>query len=716
VGATVSLEKQGNVGVIVIDNPPVNALARGVRRGLHDALALAKSDPAVEAVVLHCAGRTFIAGADISEFGAGAFLDPDLNDVIAAIEAMGKPVVAALHGTALGGGFEVALGCHYRVALPAAMVGLPEVTLGLLPGAGGTQRLPRLVGVASALEAIVSGAPMPATTAHAKGAVDAIVEGELLPAAVAFARGLVANRAPLRMVSERLIDPGSAPPSLFAEARASVGKRAPGAFAPARIVDCVEAAVQRSFLEGLAFEREQFLACLRSPQARALLHLFFAEREAAKIPGLPNDVSPRSVEKIGIVGAGTMGGGIAMAFANAGIPVRLLDASADALAHGIEIIRRNYETSAAKGRIGGPDVARRMGLISGTLTQADLADCDLVIEAVFENMEVKRDVCAMLGEVCKRGAIIATNTSTLDVDALAAATGRRSDVLGMHFFSPANVMRLLEVVRGAATGPDVLATVMALAKRIHKVAVVSGVCYGFIGNRMLDPYMREAEFLLLEGATPQQVDGALEAFGMAMGPFRMMDMAGVDVGAKVVLERRKDGKLPADPAYRAVGLRLFEAARYGQKTGRGFYAYEGRQPLPDPEVDSLLVGLAKSLGIARRGGIGNDEIVERCLYPLINEGAKILDEGIAYRAGDIDVVWIAGYGFPTLRGGPLHYAGEVGLERIYERLVAYCTLRGNGHGYWQPSPLLARLAGSRRTFDDFDHGRRALSSTSSSPP
>lgn len=702
--ATVSLDKHGNVGVIVVDNPPVNALARGVRRGLHDALALAKSDPAVEAVVLHCAGRTFVAGADIAEFGPGTFLDPDLNDVIAAVESLGKPAVAALHGTALGGGFELALGCHYRVALPSARVGLPEVTLGLLPGAGGTQLLPRLIGVADAFETIVSGTPMDAATAHRRGAIDAIVDGELLPAAVAFARRLVADRAPLRKASERVIDPASAPPSFFAEARAAVAKRAPGAFAPARIVDCIEASVLRSFLDGLAFEREQFFACLRSPQARSLLHLFFAEREAAKIPGLPKDAQLRPVDKVGIVGAGTMGGGIAMVFANAGIPVRLLELNADALAHGLGVVQRNYEASAAKGRMSPADVAARMALIAGSLNPPDLADCDLVIEAAFENMEVKRKVCATLGEVCKRGAIVATNTSTLDVDALAAATGRAADFVGMHFFSPANVMRLLEVVRGAATAPDVLATVMALARRIRKVAVVSGVCYGFIGNRMLDPYMREAEFLLLEGATPQQVDRALEGFGMAMGPFRMMDMAGVDVGAKVVEERRREGKLPADPAYRAVGLRLFEAARYGQKTGRGYYAYDGRKPQPDPEVDALVAALAKTLGVARRSDIGSDEIVERCLYPLINEGAKILDEGIAYRAGDIDVVWIAGYGFPTLRGGPLHYAGEVGLDRIHERLVAYGTLRADRHGYWQPSPLLARLAGKHRTFDDVGRG------------
>ncbi len=698
--AAVSLQKQDNVGVIAIDNPPVNALARGVRRGLQEAFALAKADAAVQAVVLHCAGRTFAAGADITEFRSGNISDPDLNDVTAAIESLGKPVVAAIHGTALGGGFELALGCHYRMALSTAMVGLPEVTLGVLPGAGGTQRLPRLIGVADALETIASGAPMAAPVAHAKGAIDAIVDGDLLTAAVAFAKRLVAERAPLRLASERVIDPAGIPAGFFAEARAALARRMPGAFAPARIVDCVEAAVQRSFLDGLAFERSQFFACLRSPQAAALLHLFFAEREAAKIPGLPRDIALRPVNKVGVLGAGTMGGGIAMSFLNAGIPVTLLEVNAGSLTHGIDAVRRSYELSAGKGKMTDADVRQRMSLLTGTLDHADLADCDLALEAVFESMEIKRAVCAKLGAVCKPGAIIATNTSTLDVDALAAVTGRAADVVGMHFFSPANVMRLVEVVRGAATAPQVLATAMTLAKRLRKVAVVSGVCYGFIGNRMLEPYLREAEFLLLEGASAQQIDHALEQFGMAMGPCRMMDMAGVDVCAKVVIERGKEGTLPRDPHYRVVCSRLFDLGRYGQKTGRGFYAYEDRNPLPDPDVHAILAGLAAEHGIARRNAIGADEIVERCLYPLVNEGAKILDEGIAYRAGDIDVVWIAGYGFPTLKGGPMHYAGEVGLAGIHDRLLAYGKARGDPHGYWKPSVLLVRLAAANGKFAD----------------
>ncbi len=698
--AVVSLQRQDNIGVISVDNPPVNALARGVRRGLHDAFAAAKLDGAIEGVVLHCAGRTFVAGADITEFNSGSISDPDLNDVIATIEDLGKPVVAAIHGTALGGGFELALGCHYRVALPSAKVGLPEVTLGVLPGAGGTQRLPRLIGAAEALEMIVSGVPIEAAVAKDKGAIDAIADGDLLPAAVAYAKRLVAEHAPLRKVSERAVDTAAIPAGFFTHARAAVAKRAPGAFAPARIVDCVEAAVEKSFLDGLAFERGQFFACLRSPQAAALLHLFFAEREAGKIPGLPKDVALRPVRKVGILGAGTMGSGIAMTFLNAGIPVMLLEVNAEALERGIGIIRRNYDATASKGKLSAAEVMQRVALLSGTLDHADLADCDLVLEAVFESMEIKKGVCTKLGRICKPGAIIATNTSTLDVDALAAATGRPADVVGMHFFSPANVMRLLEVVRGADTAPDVLATVMALAKTIRKVAVVSGVCYGFIGNRMLDPYLREAEFLLLEGATPQQIDRALEGFGMAMGPCRMMDMAGIDVGAKVLIERGKEGRLPDDPDYRIVCSRLFELGRFGQKSGRGYYAYDGRNPRSDPEVDAICATLATENGIARRSSIGDEEIVERCLYPLINEGAKILEEGIAYRSGDIDVVWIAGYGFPAIRGGPMHYANTVGLAHIDTHLRTYGQARGDVYGYWTPAPLLAFLAASGGKFAD----------------
>ena len=470
--------------------------------------------------------------------------------------------------------------------------------------------------------------------------------------------------------------------------------------APGRIVDCIEAAATRPFAEGLALERRLFIECMRSPQSIALRHAFFAEREAGKIPGLPKGIALRPTRTVGIVGAGTMGAGIAMNFLGAGMPVVLIEAKAQALERGLGLVRANDEASVAKGRMTAGDLEARMARCRGSLDDAALADCDLVIEAVFEDMAVKRAVMARLGAVCKPGAIIASNTSTLDIDALAAASGRASDVVGMHFFSPANVMRLLEVVRGRDTAPDVLATVMALAKTIGKVAVVSGVCFGFIGNRMLEPYLREAEFLLLEGATPAQVDQAIEAFGMAMGPFRMIDMAGVDVAAKVVLERRRDGKLPDDASYRAPCQRLFELGRHGQKAGAGYYAYEGRTPRSDPEVDRIMSGLAARFGVVRRSDIRDEEIVERCLYPLFNEGARILEEGVAYRAGDIDTVWLNGYGYPALKGGPMHTAEVIGLEQIAACLDHYADKRGNTHGYWTVSERLREHAVTERRFAD----------------
>jgi 3-hydroxyacyl-CoA dehydrogenase len=692
----VTATRHGAIAVVTIDRPPVNALSASVRSGLLAAFEALATDSSVAGVVLGCAGRTFVAGAEISEFGTDAFAEADLNDVNAAIEGLEKPVVCALHGTALGGGMELALACHYRVAARTAKLGLPEVTLGLLPGAGGTQRLPRLIGAADALEMILSGAPVAAEIALKKGFIDAVVEGDLIEGALRFVGELVANRAPLRRASSREVDPASVTLSLFADARAALAKKARGAIAPARIVDCIEAAASKPFAEGLAYERALFVECMRSPQSAALRHAFFAEREAGKIPGVARRLALRPIDKIGIVGAGTMGGGIAMNFLNAGIPVVLVEVGAEALRRGLGIIRGNYEATAGKGRMTLEEVERRMALCRGSLDYADLKDCDLVIEAVFESMDVKKAVMARLGDVCKPGAVIATNTSTLDVDVLAAASGRAADVVGMHFFSPANVMRLLEVVRGAKTAPEVLATVMALAKTIRKVAVVSGVCFGFIGNRMLEPYLREAEFLLLEGATPTQIDRAVEAFGMAMGPCRMIDMAGVDVAAKVVAERRKQGTLPADSSYRVACRKLFELGRHGQKTGAGYYKYDGRKPVHDPEVDRIMAALADDLGIARRGDVSDEEIVERCVYPLINEGARILDEGIAYRAGDIDIVWLNGYGFPALKGGPMHAADVIGLEWIKTRLEHYAAQRGNAHEYWTAASLLRDFAASGR--------------------
>ena len=689
----VSVIRLGAIEIVTIDRPPVNALSAPVRKALLGAFDDIARDAGVTGVVLACAGKTFAAGADISEFGTGAFDEGDLNDVCAAIESLDKPVVCALHGTALGAGMELALACHYRVAAASARLGFPEVTLGLLPGAGGTQRLPRLIGAADALDMILSGTPITAPDALQKRLIDAVVEEDVASAARLFVLERIAEHAPLRPASSRAVDRASVTPTLFSDARARLVNDAHATIAPARIIDCVEAAVHKPFAEGLAYERALFIECMESPQSAGLRHAFLAEREAGKIPGLAKGGASRRIDKVGIVGAGTMGSGIAMNFATAGIPVVLVEATPEALTRGLGMIRKNYESTASKGRITLAQVEHCMALCRGSLDYAQLADCDLVIEAVFEDMELKMAVMTRLGEVCKPGAIIATNTSACDVDVLAAATGRAADVVGMHFFSPANVMRLLEVVRGRETAPEVLSTVLALAKTIKKIAVVSGVCYGFIGNRMLEPYLRETEFLLLEAATPTQIDRALEAFGMAMGPCRMIDMAGVDVAAKVVAERAKEGKLPADPGYRVACRRLSELGRLGQKTGAGYYRYEGRTPIEDPAVDRIMAELAAEVGVTRRNAISDEEIVERCLYPLINEGARILEEGISYRAGDIDVVWINGYGFPRVKGGPMHMANVVGLPQIKARLDHYAAARGNAHGYWTAAKL---LSGSER--------------------
>ena len=696
----VSVARRGDLAVVTIDSPPVNALSVNVRKGLLTAFNGLVGDAGVAGVVLACAGRTFVAGSDIAEFDSPVFDESDLNDVCAAIESLGKPVVCALHGTTLGGGLELAMACHYRVAAPNTRLGLPEVTLGLLPGAGGTQRLPRLIGVADALEIILSGSPVSADKAQRLGLVDAIVDGDVLDQALHFTRALIARQAPCRKTSEIAIAPDGGLATLFAGARQGLAKKTRGAFAPAKIVDCVEAAVNLPFAEGLAFERRMFVECMHSTQSAALRHAFFAERETGKIPGLDKNLVLPAISRVGIVGAGTMGGGIAMNFLNAGIPVVLLEVAADALARGLANIRKHYEATASKGRMTLEEVDQRMALCRGSLDYADFGDCDLVIEAVFENMDIKKAVLARLGEVCRPGAIIATNTSSLDVDELALASGRPADVVGMHFFSPANVMRLLEVVRGRETAPAVLAAVLALARKIRKVAVVSGVCFGFIGNRMLEGYLRESEFLLMEGATPSQIDRVLESFGMAMGPCRMMDMAGIDVGAKVLGERAKEGTLPADPSYRMPCRTLAELGRHGQKTGAGYYRYDGRTPVHDPEVDRIMAELASRFGIVRRQEISDEEIFERCFYPLVNEGARILEEGIAYRAGDIDIVWLNGYGFPSVKGGPMHAADVIGLPRVVARLGHYAEQCKDRHDYWRAAALLNRLAAGGHRFAD----------------
>ncbi|MCC5812981.1 MAG: enoyl-CoA hydratase/isomerase family protein [Ectothiorhodospiraceae bacterium] len=697
----VTLERRGETALIRIDNPPVNALERAVRDGLRVAVAQVRDDPDIRAVVVYAAGRTFVAGADIAEFETPDFETDGFREVLDQIEALDRPVIAAIHGTALGGGLELAMACHYRVAVPTARVGLPEVTLGLLPGAAGTQRLPRLAGAEKALDMMLTGRAISAREAVQAGIVDELLEDELVPGALAFAEQVAQRNDPLPRTSPRAVDPATVPDQLFQRAREQLVKRPTGNPGPSRIIQCVEAAVQLPFEQGVELEARLFQECRESRESAALRHRFFAEREARKIPGLPRDLELRPVKRVGVVGAGTMGGGIAMNFLSAGLPVVIVEAEQAALDRGIGLVRKNYEASAAKGRMSASQVDACMALLHGTLDYADLADCDLVIEAVFENMQIKETVCQRLGEVCKPGAIIASNTSTLDVNRLARATGRPNDVLGMHFFSPANVMRLLEVVRGGDTAPEVLATVMQLAGAIGKVPVVSGVCYGFIGNRMLESYLRETEFLLLEGATPSQVDRAIQSLGLPMGPCRMIDLAGVDVAAKVVIEHRATGGLPDDPAYRAVVQALMEQGRHGQKTGAGYYRYEDRKPLEDAEVLELCGQLARRFGIEHRRSISDEEIIERCLYPLINEGARILEEGIAYRPGDIDTVWINGYGFPDYLGGPMFWADTVGVQEVCQRLADYADLRGNDHGYWDRSALLERMAAQGLAFSDW---------------
>ncbi|UUC91485.1 3-hydroxyacyl-CoA dehydrogenase NAD-binding domain-containing protein [Comamonas sp. C11] len=685
----ITLSREGRIGLILIDNPPVNAISGTFIAGMADALDQFDAASDLDALVLFCEGRTWVAGADISSFEdpAGFSAEP-FNTVLARLEGQSRPVVASLHGTVLGGGLELAMACHHRVAHPTTRCGLPEVKIGIIPGSLGTQRLPRLVGGELALDMVTSGRMIGAAKAREAGLLDALAEGEPRANGLAAAQALLVAGEPVRRTSELSVTPASAEVLAKAEAAAA---RKPGWPQLAAAVRCVRAAQELSFAEGETVEAAEFEALLPSESSRSLRHLFFAEREAAKIPGISRGTVLRPIRKVGIVGAGTMGGGIAMNFANAGIPTVMVEVSDEALQRGLSLVRKNYEASAAKGRLTQEQLTQRMGLLQGALDYAALADCDLVIEAVFENMALKKEVCAKLGAAAKPGAIIATNTSTLDVDVLARATGRPADVVGMHFFSPANVMRLLEVVRGTATVSDVLATVMKLATAIGKVPVVSGVCYGFIGNRMAEVYMREAELLIMEGAEPAQVDAAVESLGMAMGPCRMLDMAGVDVGAKTVIEYGKAGGLPPDPSYRVLVQKLFAMGRHGQKTGAGYYRYEGRTPVSDPELATIAAELATQHGIARRSNIGKDEIVERLLYPLINEGLKILEEGISYRPGDIDVVWVSGYGFPDFRGGPMWWADTVGLPVIAERLAHFAVVRDDHYDYWKPARLLTEL-------------------------
>jgi len=648
----VRYELAGRIGVVTVDNPPVNALSHAVREGLLNAIKQAQDD-ASQAILLLCEGRTFIAGADITEFGK-PLKDPGLPDLLNAVEASAKPVIAAIHGTALGGGFETALSAHYRCAVATAKVGLPEVKLGLMPGAGGTQRTPRLAGVKASLDLMTSGAPIGAEQARSLGLIDEIIDGDLRDGALDWVASLIDSGAAIRRTSEQKVPDHD--PSIFDEYRKTAAKRARGQIAPDHIVTAVEAAATLTFDDGLATERKLFSELMESSQSKAMQHMFFAERQAGKIDGLAKNTPKRAVDSVGIIGGGTMGGGIAMSFANAGIPVTMIEISDEALERGLGIVERNYAGSVKRGKLSEEKAAACRALISGSTDYAALSDLDMIIEAVFEDPDLKKKIFKQLDAVCKPGAILATNTSYQDVDAIAAVTNRPEDVIGMHFFSPAHIMKLLEVVRGKKTADDVLATVMSLAKKIRKVAVVSGVCYGFIGNRMLRPYGKTAQLLLLEGATPQQIDTAMEKWGMAMGPLRVFDLAGLDIGytARKALSDEQKG----DPSTYRVPDLLVEAGRLGQKSGAGFYAYdENRKPSPDPVVDELIQSAAAELGINRRD-IRDDEIIDRLLSALVDEGRKILQEGIAQRSSDIDVVYIYGYGFPVSRGGPMFYADQ----------------------------------------------------------
>ena len=687
--ALVGMHRDGDIAVIVVDNPPVNALKHEVRIGLRDAFASANADPDVKGIVLTCAGRTFIAGADITEFDKPP-QSPSLIDLNAQIENIRKPVVAAVFGTPLGGGLEITLACHFRIAAPTTRLGLPEIKLGLFPGAGGTQRLPRLVGMDKAMAMILSGDPIPAKEALALGLVDEIFEGDPAAAGVAFARKAMAEKRPLRRVRdmEDKLKELRAQPDKFNEIAAAHVKRARGLHAPAAALEALRWTLDVPIDEALERERKKFMELRAGEQSKAQRHIFFAEREAAKVAGLGKDVQARKVERVAVIGAGTMGGGISMSFANAGIPVTVVETAEDALKRGFGVMEKNYKTSVSRGALREGDMTKRMGLLTGTTDIAAVKDADLVIESVFEEMAVKKEVFGKLDRLARPDAILASNTSYLDVNKIAATTTRPQAVLGMHFFSPANVMRLLEIVRGDKTAPDVLATAIAVARRIGKVPVVVGVCHGFVGNRMLRARSIEAEKLLLEGALPHEVDGALTEFGFPMGPFAMGDLAGLDVSWRM----RKAQGIRAE-----IADTLCEQGRYGQKTSKGFYLYEpgSRTGRPDPEVEQLIAAASKRLGIARRP-IDKKEIVERLIFPMINEGARILEEGIAQRSGDIDVIWVYGYGFPAWRGGPMFYADTVGLPYIRDRLAELAKKTGDKRH--EPAALLARLAAENSSF------------------
>ncbi len=699
-----------NIALITMDAPPVNGLGKHLRRALLEGFEKACADDQVAGIVIASAGKLFSGGADIKEFGTtDPLAEPSLPQLLNALEISTKPVVAAIDGQALGGGLELALACDYRFASPRARFGLPEVHLGLLPGAGGTQRLPRIADVPLALEMIVSGKPIGVDKALQARLVDRRskycdkdengAENAFTEAALDYARELVETEAPLRDCAEIPVDTSALPENFFSDFRQSIARRSRGLFAPECCIQAVEAACQLPLTEGLQKERALFAACMDTPQARAQQHLFFAERAATKVPGVDPQCPRRKITTVAVIGSGTMGGGIAMNFLNAGFKTTILDLNADALERGVGVIRKNYEISAKKGKLTAAQLEARMDALKTTTTYDDIKDVDLVIEAVFENMDIKKKVFQTLDQVCKPGAILASNTSTLDVNEIAATTSRPQDVIGLHFFSPANVMRLLEIVRGEATADDVIVTCIDMAQKIKKLPVVVGVCFGFVGNRMLGPYGREACRLVLEGATPAQIDKVLYDFGMAMGYLSMCDLAGIDVGFLVREGIRE--QLAIDPSYEKIADELYHLGRYGQKTGRGFYIYEGREKHEDPEVAELAAKTAAELGIERRQ-ISDEEILERTIFMLINEGAQILDEGIANRSSDCDLVYCNGYGFPIGRGGPMQYADEIGLDKVLDSINKYRRELGDyGELWFKPAPLLEKLVAEGKRFKDY---------------
>jgi 3-hydroxyacyl-CoA dehydrogenase len=696
----IDVSRCGDVGVIVVTNPPVNTITAAVRKGLGEALDQIQGMGGLRAVVLLCGGNTFFSGADIGEF-SGPPKEAEYRDLFARIESLPIPVVAGMHGTAMGGGLEIALACHYRVAAPGSRFGLPEVTLGIIPGAGGTQRMPRLIGAEKTLEMILSARPVDVTQATTLGFIDAQIEGDLTAGTIEYAQRLVAEGKGPRRTGERSVDPASATEQIFAAAEAQARKQYPNRTAALTAIKAVRAALTLPFAQGLAFETELVNGAKLTDESKGAVHVFFAERETRKVPGLPEGTAG-AVHKAGIIGAGTMGGGIAMCFANAGIPVVVIDAAQEGLDRGLATVERNYESMVKRGRLSADDKAKRLALISSSLDYAALKDADVIVEAVFESMPLKQEIFRKLDQVARPGAILATNTSTLDINEIARVVSRPQDVIGMHFFSPANVMPLLEVVRTDSTSPQAIRTVMDLAKPLRKTPVLARVCYGFIGNRMMEGYAREAERMVLEGATPRAIDTVLEQWGMAMGILAVFDMAGIDVGVNV--HKANAHQFPPDPAYYQADFALHEAGRFGQKNGKGYYRYEkgDRTRYDDPEAIAIIAERARQLGVPQRQHT-TQEIVERCVYPLLNEGLRILEEGVAQRASDIDVVWCAGYGFPRYRGGPMFYADTIGLKTLLEGMLKYREIFGPMH--WEPAPLLRKLAQSGQSIADWERSR-----------